>query len=101
MQKRFLLVIFTLFLSGCAFVHKMDVEQGNIYTQEMVSRLHPGMTMSQVKGIMGTPQLLNTFDDNRVTYVYTFQPGGRPISEKYVDLTFHNGVLKNIETYSR
>jgi len=81
-------------LSGC--VHKMDIEQGNIVTQDMVNRIHTGMTMEQVKNIMGSPVLLNTFADNRVDYVYTFNPGYGNMAERYVTLTFSHGRVSNI-----
>lgn len=94
-----LLIIFTFFLlSSCAFipVHKMDIEQGNIMTQEDVSRLHTGMSEAQVRQVMGTPVLLNTFNDNRVDYIYVFRPGRGAVTEKQLVLTFQRGVLKEI-----
>ena len=50
-------------LSACSGVpilpgllpYKMEIQQGNFVTQEMVSRLKPGMTRDQVRFIMGTP----------------------------------------------
>lgn len=83
-----------LALSGC--VRKVSIEQGNVMTPEMVSQLHTGMTMDQVREIMGTPILMNTFRDNRVDYVYTLKPGRQPKTEKYVTLIFENGHLANI-----
>ena len=100
MQKLLLPVLLGLLLTSCTFVHKMDIEQGNIITPEMTRQLHPGMSLTQVKNMMGSPLLLNTFSDQRVTYVYTMQPGGGRMSEKYVTLTFHNGILKTIDNHA-
>jgi outer membrane protein assembly factor BamE len=94
MKKIVSALIMMCALSGC--VHKMDIEQGNIVTQEMVNRIHTGMTMQQVKDIMGDPVLLNTFADNRVDYVYTFSPGYGNMAEKYITLTFSRGRLRSI-----
>ena len=73
-----LTLAFTLTLSGCSLpklkvprVHKITVQQGNVITQEMVDKLKPGMTRSQVAYIMGEPILRNTFDDTRWDYVYS------------------------------
>ncbi|MEO8400936.1 MAG: outer membrane protein assembly factor BamE [Gammaproteobacteria bacterium] len=101
MQKLFLLFATLFALTGC--VHKMDIEQGNIITPEMVSSLHTGMTKEEVKEIMGTPMLLNTFDDDRVSYVYTFKPGHGTQTEKMVTLIFRGNRLKEINSslYSR
>ena len=95
MMKKILSVIaITIMLSGC--IHKMNIEQGNVITPEMVSQLHTGMTEEQVKNIMGTPMLLNTFDDNRIDYVYTYKPAYGKLVEKNITLTFRNHRLQQI-----
>ncbi len=84
--------VFTL--SGC--IHKMDIEQGNVITPEMVGQLHKGMSEEQVKAVMGTPMLLNTFDDNRIDYVYTYKPAYGKLTKKNITLTFRNHRLQDI-----
>lgn len=83
-----------LMLTGC--IHKMDIEQGNVITPEMVGKLHTGMSEDQVKNIMGTPMLLNTFDDNRIDYVYTYKPAHGEMTEKNLTLVFSNHRLREI-----
>ena len=97
MRKIVSVLLLGLMLSGCMFVHKMDIEQGNVYTPEMVQKLHIGMTRKEVTEIMGTPVLMNTFDDNRVDYVYTYQPGGKNRVEKSFTLIFRGNRLVAIE----
>ena len=46
-----------LALSGCGLVYKMEINQGNYVTQEMVAQLKPGMTRDQVRFVLGTPLL--------------------------------------------
>lgn len=98
MQKILSLLLLLSFLSGCSFfsIHKREIEQGNIITPAMLSRVHPGMTQSQVKDIMGNPVLMNTFADNRIDYVYTFKPAQGDMVEKYITLTFSQGKLKDV-----
>ena len=85
-------------LTGCFLrPHKMDIEQGNVFTLEEVSKLKPGMSESQVKGIMGTPVLVNIFTPNRMEYVYTFQPGHQNRLEKRVSCIFVAGRLQEIK----
>jgi outer membrane protein assembly factor BamE len=68
--------LFGLFsISGCA-VYKIDVQQGNIVSQDMVDLLQPGMTRSQARFVMGTALITDTFHPERWDYVYTLQPGG-------------------------
>ena len=68
-------------LSGCSSVprivneYKIDVQQGNVLTQEMVSQLKPGLTKDQVRFILGTPVLTDVFHANRWDYVYRLQKG--------------------------
>jgi outer membrane protein assembly factor BamE (lipoprotein component of BamABCDE complex) len=58
-------------------VYRATIQQGNVITQEMVDRLQPGMTPSQVRFILGEPILGNTFRDERWDYVYTIQVGAQ------------------------
>lgn len=76
-----LAVLITLaLLTGCSGfqfpgVHRIDVQQGNIITQEMIDQLRPGMTKSQVRFIMGTPLVSDSFNPQRWDYYYSLQPG--------------------------
>lgn len=68
-------------LSGCSSVpslvteYRIDVQQGNVLTQEMVSQLRPGLTRDQVRFILGTPMLVDVFHADRWDYVYRLQKG--------------------------
>jgi outer membrane protein assembly factor BamE len=99
MQKKILnlIALLTLILSLSACIHKVDVEQGNVITQDMINQLHPGMTSDQVQFIMGHPVLVETFENNRADYVYTFQPNGGSITKKRITLLFNGGILTNID----
>lgn len=97
MKKIIPLVLFCAALSGCSFVHKMDIKQGNIYTQEEVSRLRTGMSMAEVKSILGNPVMENILADNRLDYVYTNQPGHEDRYEKRLTCLFQNGRLVKIQ----
>lgn len=98
MQKKILHIValFTLIFSLSACIHKVTVEQGNIITQDMVNQLHPGMTSDQVQFIMGHPVLVETFENNRSDYVYTFQQNGSDITRKRITLLFNGGLLTSI-----
>lgn len=97
-MKKIVVALFCLVLSGCAsWVHKNDVEQGNIVSPEDVSRLHKGMTESQVIALLGSPMLVNVFTAHRMDYVYTQQKGHHPMTEKQLNLIFANGRLQSIQ----
>lgn len=101
MYKLICLILISLILTSCALIptQRPNIEQGNIITPEMVQHLHKGMSMERVKDMMGTPTLVNTFNDNRIDYVYTFQAGhgDRRIKEHVVTLTFSGGALRDIK----
>ncbi len=67
--------------AGCSSVprivneYKIDVQQGNVLTQDMVSQLRPGLTKDQVRFILGTPMLMDMFHASRWDYVYRLQKG--------------------------
>jgi outer membrane protein assembly factor BamE len=87
------------FLASCSWfgVYKLDVNQGNVVTQEMVDQLRPGMNKRQVAFIMGTPLLVDVFHQNRWDYVYSYQPGRKDRVGKKVSLLFQNDELVGIE----
>ena len=90
------LIALVLFLAtGCSFpgVYKIDIQQGNIVTQEMIDQLSPGMTRRQMRFIMGTPLIKDTFNQDRWDYVYSMHTGeGEHIYEK-VTLFFEGDNL--------
>ena len=55
--------------------YKIDVQQGNVLTQEMVAQLKPGQTRDQVRFILGTPMISDIFHQQRWDYVYRYHNG--------------------------
>lgn len=70
-----------LCLSACSYVprivteYRIDVQQGNVLSQEMVSQLKPGQTRDQVRFILGSPLLTDMFHAERWDYLYRLQDG--------------------------
>lgn len=77
--------------------YKIDIQQGNVVSQEAVSKLKPGMTKSQVRFIMGTPLVTDAFHANRWDYVYRYQKDGKVTEERKVALIFEGDALKRVE----
>ncbi|AIR88213.1 outer membrane protein assembly factor BamE [Pseudomonas cremoricolorata] len=80
-----------LALAGCSFpgVYKIDIQQGNVVTQDMIDQLRPGMTRRQVRFIMGNPLLQDTFNTNRWDYLYSLQPGGGKRQQERMSIFFN------------
>ena len=66
-------VVFAIVLSGC--VYKIDIQQGNEITSEMVSKLELGMTKRQVTRILGLPLITDPFHKDRWDYYYSLRDG--------------------------
>lgn len=96
MLKNLFCVALMISLSGCMFIHKQDIQQGNIISAEKVNQLHAGMTEPEVREIMGTAVLSNIFTPERTDYVYTYQPGHGNMTITRVGLVFSHGRLKDI-----
>lgn len=77
-------------LAGCSFpgVYKVDIQQGNVVTQDMIDQLRPGMTYRQVRFIMGSPLITDTFHPRRWDYLYSFQAGGSQRLQERISLQF-------------
>ena len=58
-------------------VYKLDINQGNFLTQDLVDKLKVGQTKPQIRTILGTPLITSAFRDNRWDYVYEFTRQGR------------------------
>ena len=57
-------------------VYKIDINQGNYLSQDMIDRLKIGMTQQQVKQLLGTPLIASPFRTDRWDYVYEFTRQG-------------------------
>ena len=77
--------------------YKIDIQQGNEVTQDMLDRLKPGMTPAQVRFILGTPLVVDPFRKDRWDYVYRESRGGKLLAQRRVSVIFENDVLKGIE----
>ncbi len=76
--------------------YKIDVQQGNVITQDMVARLQPGMTRAQVRFVLGSPPITDMFHTNRWDYVYRLAKSGKLAEERKLSLFFENELLARV-----
>jgi outer membrane protein assembly factor BamE len=69
--------LLSLSQSACSMfgVYKIDIPQGTPLTKEKAAQVKMGMTMQQVRYLIGTPAIIDTLNPNRWDYVYTYIPG--------------------------
>lgn len=75
---------------------KMDIQQGNVVTSKMLLQLKPGMTKSQVRFIMGTPLIVDSFHKDRWDYFFQMRQAGKIIEQRRVILDFEKELLTKV-----
>lgn len=75
----------------------MDIQQGNFVTQEMIEKVRPGMTPSQVRFALGTPLIVDPFHKDRWDYVYVYQKAGTVTEHRHIVIVFKDDKLVRIE----
>jgi len=85
-----------LMASGC--VYRMDIQQGNLLDADQVDQLEVGMTRSQVRFLLGTPMVIDSFDANRWDYVYSLRRGhSRKVTKHHLVVWFDGDAVTRIE----
>lgn len=85
-------------LAACGLSpYKIEIQQGNYVSQEMVSQLKAGMSKEQVRITLGTPLLTDLFHADRWDYVYWRKaPDGTQETRK-VAVYFADGKLTRVD----
>jgi outer membrane protein assembly factor BamE len=84
-------------LSACNFPYRIDVQQGNYVTEDLVARLKPGMTRAEVKQLLGTPLLSDVFHGNRWDYYFSNVKGGRAQDRKRLSIFFKDDKVESFQ----
>lgn len=91
-----LLVALLLGASGC--VYKVPIQQGNFLEPKDVDQVMVGMTEAQVRYVLGTPMVVDTFTKDRWDYVYYLKKGRiRQPELRHFIVYFENGNVTRIE----
>jgi outer membrane protein assembly factor BamE len=78
---------FSLMASAC--VYRINIQQGNFLDQAAVDQVKDGMTRSQVRYLLGTPMVADSFNKERWDYIYYLKKGrSRHIDSRRVTVYF-------------
>ena len=69
-------------------VYRLRVQQGNYIEQEMIDQLEKGMTQDQVRFVMGTPLVEDTFNPGRWDYFFNVRRGDNTLREYHFTVFF-------------
>jgi outer membrane protein assembly factor BamE len=90
-----LLASVALLFSGCGLVYKMEINQGNFVTQDMVDKLREGQTRQQVRFVLGTPVSESVFHPDRWDYNFSLERRGKPVTSHRLTVVFDGDKLKS------
>ena len=104
-MRRWLLPLCLLVLSGCGFVpripgvspYRIDIQQGNYISSDLVGQLRPGMSKEQVRLTLGTPLLTDIFHADRWDYVYYRERPGAKTEQRKLTVFVEDGKLTRLD----
>jgi len=89
-------LLLSLLASAC--VYRMDIQQGNLLDPEQIDQVAVGMTRSQVRFLLGTPMVIDSFNPDRWDYVYRLQRGHeRKVDKHHLVVWFEADKVARIE----
>lgn len=107
MKSLILILVTALLLSACAKfgVYRLDVQQGNLVTQEQLAKVKPGMSRIDVRNLLGTPLLQDAFKADRWDYFFSddrnsgskLNPFGRDSQQFKVAISFVQDKVTRID----
>jgi len=88
-----------LILTSCS-IHKIDVQQGNVLTSDIVAQVKPGMSRKQVQFLLGNPVIQHPFDHDRWDYPFSFQSGkkGAALERYHVTVFFDGDQVQRVDS---
>ena len=82
--------------TGC--VYRINVQQGNFLDQAAVEQVKSGMTRSQVRYLLGTPMVADSFEKDRWDYIYYLKKGrSRKVDSRRVTVYFDADKVARID----
>ena len=82
--------------SGC--VYRINIQQGNFLDQAAVDQVKPGMTRSQIRYLLGTPMVADSFNKERWDYIYYLKKGrSRHVDSRRVTVYFDGDKVAKLD----
>jgi len=92
-----LVLLLAMLAGGCNLLYKSEVQQGTLLSAEMLANLKPGMTKRQVRLLLGSPPVSDTFHPERWDYVYYLSHAGEKVTPQHLTLYFREDSLVRAE----
>jgi outer membrane protein assembly factor BamE len=87
-----------LALLASACVYRINIQQGNYLDQVAVDQVKAGMTRSQVRYLLGTPMVSDSFNKERWDYIYYLKKGRtRHVDSRRVTVFFDGEKVARLD----
>ena len=73
--------------------YRIDIQQGNFLSPEMIAQLKKGMTRDQVRFVLGTPLVTDIFHADRWDYVFYRELGNGKKEHRHLSVFFKDDKL--------
>ena len=88
----------TMSLLASACVYRINIQQGNFLDQAAVEQVKAGMTRSQVRYLLGTPMVADSFNKERWDYIYYLKKGRtRHVDSRRVTVYFDGEKVAKLD----
>ena len=96
-SRRFILTLaYAALASAC--VYRINIQQGNFLDQKAVDQVQNGMTRSQVRYLLGTPMVADSFNKERWDYIYYLKKGrSRHVDSRRVTVYFDGDKVAKLD----
>ncbi len=95
-QRLFVGLGTALLAAGC--VYRINIQQGNFLDQAAVEQVKTGMTRSQVRYLLGTPMVADSFNKERWDYIYYLKKGRtRHVDSRRVTVYFEGEKVAKLD----
>ncbi len=92
-----ILLAVSAMLGGCS-IYRINIQQGNYLDDETISRVETGMSRSQVRFVLGTPMVADSFHQDRWDYVFYFRSGRTgDVRQRHVVVFFEGDSVVRVE----
>ena len=88
-------MLFSLFSSGC--VYRSGIIQGGQIEDRAIKRVEVGMDRDQVRRLLGTPMVQDTYHPDRWDYIYYSLNMTNSKTPERITIFFENGRVTKIE----
>jgi outer membrane protein assembly factor BamE len=93
-----IVIVLGMLLGSAGCVYRLNISQGNIVEEEDLDKVELGMTRNQVRFLLGTPMVADSFHQDRWDYVYFVKIGRNDATGKrWVTVVFDGDTVSEIQ----